>query len=1179
MMKKVVAILVLMAIASLTRGGNINLFVSGYVFEESTLEPVTNHLVTIKVKNEYPLILHFEKLYTNESGFFSCVMDLPVSSGIVTVSTIDCNNQFIIHTHTFNTLKTHITSNFVICASQQLSFCQSDFLYAPDIQFPYTFYFKETSLGDIESWLWDFGDGNFSNEQNPTHTFTVEGIYEVCLTVADSEGECLDEYCETLSIYEDDMCEALFTSFPFSGIDNTVQFWDLSSGEIALWNWDFGDGTTSNEQNVVHTYQASGFYEICLTVADQTGNCTSTWCSEVQVSPIADCNAGYTYFYNQNNALALQFLDMSQGSPDSWLWDFNDGTVSFEKDPVHVFPEEGIYDVSLTIFNQETGCQDNYYEMVLVSNQITCNSFFNHYPFPVDPATYQFVDLSTGVIEQYLWDFGDGQTSNYQNPVHSFFDSGIYNVCLTVSDASGNCINQFCETIFVGIVPECEADFYFLQDSLNPLIVHFSDISTGEADTWEWNFGDGTTSTLQNPSHTFPGQGVYMVTLSIEDAAGACSDQICREVVISGLQNCQAVFNYFIYPNNPFLVQFIDFSTGTIDVWLWDFGDGNFGFGTEPLHVYENEGIYTVCLYVMNTISGISDQYCKLVEISNNPDCFAEFTILPSTADLFTFQFADQSGGNIVEWNWDFGDGSISTLKNPLHTFAAEGIYEVCLTVKNMMGNCQETLCKTVMVDVPDLCNADFRYDNVPGQPLTLQFDDESTGILNQWYWDFGDGFNSNQQHPVHIYSDSGTYLVQLSVFHDDSIAFCNSTIQKQVPVYLAKPNCMAGFTAVPDSGINKPRLFHFHNTSTGNPDLWNWDFGDGTTSDIENPQHQYAEPGSYAVKLRITTLNPYGENCVDSITQQITMPDYYHIGGFVYGNGYPINNPVDNGDTAIVYVYRFQNENTIPLDTASFTDLGYFYFLNLLESNYLLKFRLSAGSTHFSDYFPTYYSNNLRWQESGLLHLSGTNFYDAHVSLAEIPQSDFGIGQITGDVVSYFEATGGLPFPSQNTEVLLFDANMQAVAYEFTSASGAFRFDNLSFGIYYLLAESAGMLTEPVAVALSNTHPVVDNVRLTMYSGGLTAINDPDENHADIQIYPNPADDYLYLSSNTLVNGLPQISISEITGKNIPLTSSQITRFDNALRINVSKLPQGVYVMKVITGNGLYFNSYKFIK
>lgn len=1178
-MKKLLSFLFSLVITGLVLGGNINLYISGYVFDEATQEPINNQLVTVKITNEEPLLLHFEKLFTNESGFYSSVIELPFSSGIVKISTIDCNNQVISHSIPFNPLKTHITANFVICHNPLVGFCLSDFLYVPDAQFRYKFYFKETSWGNIQNWLWNFGDGNFSTEPNPQHTYNVEGLYNVCLTVTDAEGTCTDVYCETLSIFEETLCDALFTSFPFSGIDNTIQCWDLSSGEITFWEWDFGDGTTSLLQNPVHTFQFPGTYTVCLEVNDASGNCTSTYCVDVEVNPIPECVAGFTSFYNQNNPFSVQFLNLSQGDPDGWLWDFGDGTVSFSKDPVHEFPQEGVYDVCLSIFNQTTGCQDEFCSMVMVYNQMPCNSYFNYFQFPVDPATYQFVDMSSGIVAVYHWDFGDGNTSEYQNPVHSYYEAGSYEVCLTVTDESGICNSVYCETIHAGITPDCEADFYYLQDSINPLTFHFSDISSGNADIWEWDFGDGSTSNVQNTSHIFPGEGVYLVSLTISNNSGTCYDEICREVIISGQQTCQAFFNFFIFPENPFMVQFIDFSTGIIDVWIWDFGDGTYSLEKNPIHVYQNEDDYTVCLYVMNTSTGFTDQYCKDIQISYNPDCFADFTFLLVTGDIFSFQFADQSGGNVVEWLWEFGDGNVSTVKNPVHTFSGEGVYETCITVKNLMGNCQETTCKTVIIDVPDLCSADFGFEPITGQMLTHQFIDKSAGILNRWVWDFGDGVISDLQNPVHTFADSGVYNVQLSVFHNDSIAFCNSTILKQVSVYAEKPFCQANFTAVPDSGINKPYLFHFQEASLGEPDSWLWDFGDGSTSTEQNPTHQYSETGNFQVTLTITSINPYGENGSDSKTLQVTMPEYYHVGGSVYANGYPLNNPVHNGDTIQVIVYRYKNEDFIPLDTASFTNLGYYYFLNLLESNYLIKFALTNGSTHFSEYFPTYYGNNLLWHDAGLLPLADSNFYHADVSLLKLPESNNGVGQILGTVTQYLEKSGGLPLPAGHTEVLLFNSSMEAIKFRNTSTNGDFRFSDVPYGTYYLMAESAGLLTEAVAVTISGTNPVADNIQLSLYSSGLTVINNPSEKESELQIYPNPVTDYLNVTLKVMENDTPEISISGISGQKIPVEIPHLTTGKNTISINVTKLPRGVYVIKLVSGNGHYHKSLKFIK
>jgi hypothetical protein len=250
-----------------------------------------------------------------------------------------------------------------------------------------------------------------------------------------------------------------------------------------------------------------------------------------------------------------------------------------------------------------------------------------------------------------------------------------------------------------------------------------------------------------------------------------------------------------------------------------------------------------------------------------------------------------------------------------------------------------------------------------------------------------------------------------------------------------------------------------------------------------------------------------------------------------------------------------------------------------LLEGNYLLKIHLSPGSSNFTEYFPTYFSDHLLWQDAEFLHLADSNFYHADLSLIEIPQQSSGIGQINGNVICYLESTGGYPIPAANTEVLLYDHNMQAIAFENTSGSGNFRFENLELGTYYLMAESTGMLTEPVSVTLLNTNPVVHNIQLSLYSSGLTVINDPDENVFDVQIYPNPVNDYLFVEINSSLTSMPRISLTGISGQELLPESPGSASGDKTIRLDVSKLPKGVYVLKIISPDGRYYKNLKFIK
>ncbi len=1156
-----------------------NLLVSGYVFKDSTNEPVPNHKVSLKFKNQSPAYILVEKVETDSSGFFSYFFKIPFDRGIIHVSTVDCNNQIITRSLPFNQMHTNLSTNFSICVNQQLNYCLADFLYVIDKDQPGRALFKQSSFGNVTSWLWDFGDGTTSTAPDPEHVYPDDGIYEVCLTIADNNGTCSSTFCDMIGIDSDTLCEAFFTQYPFPGVNQTLQFWDLSYGNIDSWSWDFGDGTTSDEQNPAHTFPEPGFYEVCLTVTDYDEFCTDTYCSQVEVLPSAQCHANFAFFHDPEEPLTLSFLDNSSGEPDTWYWDFGDGNSSMEQNPAHTFDSEGIYDICLTITNQNTGCQDTYCEMVMVYHDLPCASFFESFEMAVDPYTYQFVDQSLGNINIWEWDFGDGTTSVHQNPAHSYYENGVYDVCLTVSNEEGTCFDEFCETLYVGITPECMADFYFVQDSLNSFKFHFADASTGDIDNWEWDFGDGNVASTENPTHTYMQEGVYFVCLSISNDEGTCSDVFCKEVIVSGDLPCQAEFNHYVMPENPLKVQFIDLSTGDLDVWIWDFGDGHTSFEANPTHEYTQEGNYDVCLHILDINSGCTDHVCRNIEIMHNPGCSAGFIHMPSMSNPLKIQFADQSTGNIVEWEWDFGDGNTSSQRNPVHTYADDGTYEVCLQVTNVVGNCVDVQCHDLTIEVEDLCSADFGYTQVPDELFTIAFTDFSEGIMTDWHWNFGDGGTSSLQNPVHQFADTGTYLVSLTIQNPDSLAWCYHSINKTVEVSGPALECTAGFMAQPDSGINQPYLYHFTDLSTGDPDTWLWDFGDGTTSTAQHPSHQFAEAGTYEVSLLVTKYNPYGEDCTDSLMQQIAMPAYFHYGGFVYAGNYPINNPSHQGDTAEVFLYRYRNNAVTPVDTAKFTELGYFFALYLLEDHYLIKTRLTSGSANAGNYFPAYYGDRLTWEDAGILHLADSSHYHLDIHLTQTSGSASGNGSISGSISQHRFWQSPAVSPAADAEILLLDYNNDPLKYVYSNPDGSFQFGDLPYGTYWLVADATGMFSQPVQVILSENDPSAGGIQLEMYSEDLTGLHEPAKLTESIRIFPNPATDVLFIELNAQTAGPVQIELVDPAGQTALKSNYQISQGINRVRLNISHLSKGIYIVRIHPATKQVFRPEKFLK
>jgi len=322
--------------------------------------------------------------------------------------------------------------------------CTSSFLYSAPQCAQIAFSDGSSGTNPPLSWSWDFGDGTFSTQQNPTHQFTANGNYTVSLTISTADG-CSDTSSQVVSI-------ACFSCSPAFAVSQTgcptLQFSDLStsqSGTVLSWSWDFGDGTFSTQQNPSHSYLANGTYMVSLTIVASNG-CTQSTTSAVNVSCYS-CTSSFQYSAPQCAQIA--FSDGSSGTnpPLSWSWDFGDGTFSTQQNPTHSFAANGNYTVSLTISTAD-GCSDTSSQIV----PITCSSCTSLFDFSRSGCpTLSFQDLShspAGTIQSWSWDFGDGDFSTIQNPNHIYLWEGVFPVCLQIIDLDG-CLHSHCRPVLV----------------------------------------------------------------------------------------------------------------------------------------------------------------------------------------------------------------------------------------------------------------------------------------------------------------------------------------------------------------------------------------------------------------------------------------------------------------------------------------------------------------------------------------------------------------------------------------------------------------------------------------------------------------------------------------------------------------------------------------------------------
>ena len=447
--------------------------------------------------------------------------------------------------------------------------------------------------------------------------------------------------------------------------------------------------------------------------------------------------------------------------------------------------------------------------------------------------------------------------------------------------------------------------------------------SGGQIAQWEWDFDDGRTSTLQNPTHQYHDDGTYRVELTVTTTDGV-EDTATETIQVSTEpQVVNADFDY--RPDDPTRfdeIQFNDKSTleprGQIERWRWNFGDGTISTQQNPTHQYNSDGTYRVTLRVI-TDEGIEDRAEETVKIATpEQEIDAEFTFSPDDPTRFDeITFTDESEveprGHIADWEWEFGDGETSTSQHPSHQYDEDGTYRVTLTVTTDEDN-EASITKTVTVETPpQVVEPDFAYTpSDPSRIDEIEFSDETDvtprGEVTEWHWDFGDGTRSTKANPTHQYDEDGTYRVTLEVTTDeDNEATVTKTVEVTTPLVKATRTID---TFIPTDRTLPTRKFrvtvdlqvnvaiHGLGLDENVPDGWEVTPVQNSTAQIRSDDLQW---------LFSETFEPGAER---TIVYEVTVPEFDNPGTFqidgTISSASPELNVAVEGDTQLEVVSGF---------------------------------------------------------------------------------------------------------------------------------------------------------------------------------------------------------------------------------------------------------------------------------
>lgn len=413
--------------------------------------------------------------------------------------------------------------------------------------------------------------------------------------------------------------------------------------------------------------------------------------------PVADfsnnipCLGNEVIFNNQTKLI--------NDSVQSWSWDFGNGAVSDSINPTISYSTLGNFTVRL-IANSNAGCSDT------ISKQITVN------PSPAANFTYVsdcssgntvFTDLSTlssAGIKDWNWNFAEESTSNLPNPVYNFKYGGNHSVSLTITTDSG-CTSTFDNSIFVNSL----SSIFGAQNGCIGETVTFTDSSTatnssGSITNWKWYFGDGTTSTLQNPVHSYTNAGTYNAALKVSNLN--CADSAISSIIIEN----KPIVNFTADTTSGCMPLSISFSDASIvessSTYFWQFENRTDTTTVKTTsHKFKENGNYTVKL-IVTTEAGCTDSLEKtdFIKVEGVTASFLASSYkvkLPNAA----IRFINHSN-SYNNWTWNFGDSIYSSDKTPEHDYEEAGLYKVCLLGLNANG-CSSSFCDTIIVENPNI--------------------------------------------------------------------------------------------------------------------------------------------------------------------------------------------------------------------------------------------------------------------------------------------------------------------------------------------------------------------------------------------------------------------------------------------------------------------------------------------
>jgi len=642
----------------------------------------------------------------------------------------------------------------------------------------------------------------------------------------------------------------------FTFIDTGTCYSSNTFSTVDTFYWDLGDGTLTNDTNPNHYYDTAGAYTVNLIATDVNG-CTDTATKIIYIHNAPNAEIGFGDVCNGDSMVFADSTSLPYGYINGWSWSFGDGNTDTNSSaPVHTYNQNGFYTVQLAV-EDNAGCVDTTDTIVQVyANPVPQFQSQN----ACDGNAVQLIDQSIPALSPIInneWDVDDNGSVDYNDSstVNNVYAThGTYAVQLTVYDSLG-CRDSVTDLITVFPMPTADFEVPSVCFTEASVFQDSSEVATGQITNWAWDFGDGSASSVAEPSHIFPTSGLQHVQLLIT-SNGGCQDSVTKTIGVYHLP--VAVFETEAQCRN-LPVNFIQNSTsqsGNIASYSWDFGDGDTSLSSGPIHDYLSAGLFPVNLKVV-TQYGCEDTAQSNIRIYPAPD--AAFNWTNNVCEGDPLPFFDQSsissvtpgGDQIVSWNW-LVNGSQLNIQNPVYTTSYFEKLNVFLLVTSNNGCVDSVRNYPEIFPIPEPAFTEY----MGCAERVSSFIDESSiavGLVDQWMWDFGDGNSADSINPNHIYALSGDYDVRLTITSNKG---CVNETEHTVHVHETP---VIDFKIVPDEGCSphSPRAVNLSTIAIGTLS-YEWRVNGKYLSDEQAPSfflvNDTLEPVSFDIAMTATS-------------------------------------------------------------------------------------------------------------------------------------------------------------------------------------------------------------------------------------------------------------------------------------------------------------------------------------